>query len=261
MKKQKPPWLQRIPVDPNKLSFDELRYFKDVDAFLSEPVYGPEGLVYFLRCFKLLTVFAMTCVAENRYPPLTRCWEDLEKFFIDKHAFQDVVFVQAWIFFDFPFGNDGETLLDFYEEYLKNEIKKDHFQCFVDQMRKSRMGLYQEILSSRKTIKFRELITEQTTTIARNDEAFEKGEIFLTRLVEFKGQILQLGGAKRFPKADESKLLKLVRENLTCFNGSTEKEQYENLMKLAGPFWLSFLTSSASFPVLKSTHYHHYLKE
>ena len=259
MKKQKPPWLQRIPVDPNKLSLDELRYFKEVDAFLSESVSGPEGLVYFLRCFKLLTIFAVTCVAKNHYPPLTRCWNELEKFFIDKTAFQDVVFVQAWIFFDFPFGKDGETLLDFYEEYLKKEIKNDKFQYFVDQMRKTRMGLYRELLSSRKTIKFRELITEQTTTIARNDEACEKGEIFLTRLVEFKGQILQFGGAKRFPKADKSKLLKLVRENLTCFNGSTEKEQYENFMKLAGPFWLSFLTSNASFPLLKSTHYQHYL--
>ena len=261
MKKQKPPWLQRLPVDPKKLSFDELRYFKEVDAFLSEPVSGPGGLVYFLRCFKLLTVFAVTCITENLYPPLTRCWNELEKFFIDKSAFQDVVFVQAWIFLDFPFGNNSETLLDFYEDYLKKEIGNDRFQYFVDQMRKTRLGLYQEVLSSSKIIKLRELITKQTVSVASNDEACEKGELFLTRLVEFKGQVFHFGGAQRFPKADETKLVKMVLENLRCFDGTTEKEKYENFMKLAGPFWLSFLASGASLPQLKSTHYRLYLKE
>ena len=40
MKKQKPSWLKGIPIDPSKLTLDELRNFKEADRLLTGPIEG-----------------------------------------------------------------------------------------------------------------------------------------------------------------------------------------------------------------------------
>lgn len=44
--------------------------------------------------------FGLACVAEDKYPPLTRCWKDLERRFMRDPSFDDGVFVQSWVLMD-----------------------------------------------------------------------------------------------------------------------------------------------------------------
>ena len=84
-------------------------------------------------------------------------------------------------------------------------------------MKKSRLGLYQEILSSKKTTKFRELITGNTINTFRSVEEYEKGEIFLTSLVEYEGQVYQFGDPKCWPKEFKSQIEGFAREKIALF--------------------------------------------
>ena len=206
MKKKKPSWLKAIPIDPSKLTLDELRNFKEVDRLLTGPIEGPEGWAYFVRCFWFLTLFAIATIVDNRLPPLTRCWNELDKFFMRDKAFDDEIFVQSWIFFNFPVDKNGRTVLDYLDDFLTGTEGKANFQYFIEQMKKSRLGLYQEILSGKYTTTFRELITGNTIKTFRSIKKYEKGEIFLTRLVEYEGQVYQFGDPKGWPKEFKSQL-------------------------------------------------------
>mgnify|MGYP001562240298 CR=1 FL=1 len=80
MTKKKAAWLVTVPADLiPKLSLKELRAFKGTHAFLTEPIEGPEGLAYHIRGFRYLLFFSLACIAEDKYPPLTRCWKDLDR--------------------------------------------------------------------------------------------------------------------------------------------------------------------------------------
>lgn len=134
-------------------------------------------------------------------------------------------------------------------------------QYFIEQMKKSRLGLYQEILSSKKITKFRELITGNTIDTFRSVKVYEKGEIFLTRLVEYKGQIYQFGDPKCWPKEYKSQIEGFAREKLLYFDGINIEEKYMKLMKLGGPYWMSCVTSNPNFPILAPDHYLEYLRD
>ncbi len=164
-KKPSPAWLEalkRIKVDPYQLELKELRAFKDVDHYLNEPIIGSKEWEYLIRCFRFLTSFALITINEKRFPSLSNCWEELDRLFLHDGIFDDEVFVQSWIFFDLPLDTAQKTVLDYFEDIVaeKTDIF-NNFKYFIDCMKKSRLGLYQEILSSKKTIKFRELFTEK----------------------------------------------------------------------------------------------------
>ena len=260
LKKRNKSWLDRLPVDPRKLSFEELKDFKFVDKYLTESIDGPEGWSYCTRAFRFLTAFSMWCLYENKYPPFTKCWNELEKYFMNEEIFNDGVFVQAWIFINFPFGNNGETIIDYFSRSLENEFKNQDFDYFVNIIKESRLGLYQEILSSKKTTRFRELITGRVINTIRSVEHYEKGEIFLTRFVEYKGDIFQFGDPKCWPSEYRLQLENIVKDKLIYFDGKSVKEKYENFMRLAGPYWMSCVTSNTSFPILEPDHYKYYLE-
>jgi len=105
MSKKKPAWLSTIPADMvPKLSLEELRAFKGTHEFLTAPIEGPAGIAYHIRGFRYLLFFSVASIADDRYPPLSRCWRDLERLFMHAAPFDDDLFVQAWILLDFPFG-------------------------------------------------------------------------------------------------------------------------------------------------------------
>ena len=56
----------------------------------------PPGFAEYMRAYRFLLFFGIACVEENKYPPLTRCWKELEKLFMSDPAFEDGVFVQSW---------------------------------------------------------------------------------------------------------------------------------------------------------------------
>ncbi len=111
MAKQKSAWHSILPrgLPPSKFTLDELRTAKQAHAYLTERVQGPEGIAEYISTFRFLLLFGIACVAEDKYPPLTRCWKDLEKLFMSEAIFDDGVFVQSWILMDFPFGPEGQT--------------------------------------------------------------------------------------------------------------------------------------------------------
>ena len=258
-KKRNKSWLDRLPIDPKKLSFEELKGFKFVDKYLTESIDGPEGWSYCTKGFRFLTAFSMVCLFENRYPPFTKCWNELNKYFMNEEIFDDGIFVPAWIFINFPFGKNGESIIYYFSIFLETEVQNHDFDYFVEIMRGSRFGLYQEILSSKKTTKFRELITGKTINTLRSIDHYEKGEIFLTRLVEYKGNIFQFGNPKCWPSHYKFQLENNIKNKLEFYEGKSIKEKYDNFMRIAGPYWMSCVTTNTSFSILEPDHYKYYL--
>src|SRR5262249_9594537 len=140
-------WHAILPGGKTAASFslDELRAAKQVHGFLTEKVPGPADVAEHIRAFRFLLFFGIACVAEDKYPPLTRCWKDLEQRFMHDPAFDDGVFVQSWVLMDFPFGPEGQTALDYFEEFLKAipdmGPQFQSFQSFIEAARTSRLGL------------------------------------------------------------------------------------------------------------------------
>jgi hypothetical protein len=260
-KRQKPQWLRGLPIDPSQLTLDEARSFKEADRYLTEPIEGPKWWQYFMQCFRFLTAFALMTVAENRFPPLTACWNELEEDFMDDEIFDDGLFIQAWIFCDFPCASDDRTILDVFEAEFLQEPEKPYFTVFIDQMRASRFGVYQEVLRSDTTMRFRELITGNTVNTVRSIQDYEPGEVFLTRLVEYRGDMYHFGDPKCWPKTYATHVENFAREKLLGFHGTTITEKYHNFMRLAGPYWMSCVTSREDVPILPPNHYLHYWGE
>ncbi len=255
---RRPEWLKRIPINTNKLTLDELRNFKEVDNYLTGAISGSKSRQYFIRCYRYLTAFAIACVAENRYPPLTKCWNDLDKLFMREKIFEDGLFVQAWIFINFECGNDSETLIELFDEFISNDETEHNFSCFFSQMKNTRFGIYEEIISSHKIIKFRELITGDVINVHRSIKKFEKGELFLARLVEYKDETFIFGDPKCWPNEHKSVVEGFLNRKMTLFNGKTDREKYNNLMTKAGPYWMSCVSQNNNIPILDPFYYLQY---
>ncbi|MGA3124003.1 MAG: hypothetical protein ABSF69_24865 [Polyangiaceae bacterium] len=259
--KQKAAWLSILPggLDPAQFSLDELRSVREVHAFLSERIDGPQGIVEYIRGFRFLLFFGLACIAQDKYPPLTRCWKDLERLFMSDPAFDDGVFVQSWILMDFPFGPEGQTTLDYFEIFLKGAEVAPRFQRFVDEARKSRLGLHQDVMRTKKVAKFRELLSGNVISAFPSVEEYGKGEILLTRAMAYGNQVFLFGNPKGFPKETKTHLEDMVLNKLYFDDEATLEAQYEAFMKLAGPYWMSCVTKNDDTPILQPDHYRTYL--
>lgn len=254
-KRSTPGWLKSLPVDPSKLTLEELRHFKRADEFLTEPIEGPEGFQYMYGCYKLLLAYSAVIYSENRFPAFNRCYDDLLKTFLDDESFEDDLFLLSWILCDFPIARGGTTVLETMEEYLNKEIPGHDFQYFIDEMRNSRMGLYQEIISTKKTMKFRELFTGDVVSTLRSVDEFDKGELFLARVVKCKGDAFLWGDPKCWPKSYIAQIEGMVDRKLFYFDGETKQDGYRKFMKLAGPYWFSCVATNKDIPILQPDHY------
>jgi hypothetical protein len=264
MTKNEREWQSILPggLSPSKFTLDELRNAKQVHAFLTEPIPGPEGIVYLIRGFRYLLFFGIACIAENKYPALTRCWDHLKKVFLDDPTFDDHWFVQSWILMDFPFGPDRQTGLDYFEEFLKGTEMAPRFQPFIHESRRSRLGLYQDILRTKKVAKFRELISGRVIEAFPSINDYGQGEILLVRTMEYEGQVFLFGNAKGFPREARREIEEMVTNKLFYFDeGNDEAAQYETFMKLAGPYWMSCITKNEDVPIFSPDHYQTYLKD
>lgn len=261
-KKPTPDWLEalkRIKIDPNKLKLKELKAFKDANRYLTGSIEGPKEWEYLLRCFRFLTAFALGAIYEKQFPPLTRCWEEISRLFIHDKIFDDGVFLESWVFCDFPFGPENETVLNYFEDFIEKSDVASNFQYFINLMKSSRFGLYQEILSNKKNIKLRELFTNKVINIVNSIHEFEKGEIFLTRLIEIGGKSFAFGDPKCWPKEYKTDLEDLIYNKMFYFQAPSIIEQYEQFMKHAGPYWMSCVVSNQECPILDPDRYLVYL--
>ncbi len=264
MASPKPAWFSMLPgrLPLAKYSLDELRSAKAAHAFLTEEVNGPEGFGECLRSFRFLLFFGVACIAENKHPPLTRCWKDLEQLFMRDGAFEDGVFVQSWVLMDFPFGPKGETALDYFEEFLRGIDEAPKFQPFVDAARKSRLGLHQDVMRTKKVAKFRELLSGKVTEAFPSIEDYGKGEILLTRMLAYKDQVFAWGDPKGFPKERKTQIEDMVFDKMAIYSDAKDapEAQYEKFMKLAGPYWMSCVAKNDAVPIVAPDHYLTYLR-
>lgn len=247
--------LKKFGFDTEKLTFKELLAFKDADNYFNMPVIGTKDWQYLIKSFRLLTAFSFLTLYDNRFNSLKNCWNELEKLFINKEIFDDGLFIQSWIFCNFPLNNKNETLLDYFEVFLESGNMLDSYKPFIKSMRASRLGLYQEIISSKKKIKLKELFTSNIIEAENTVNEFEKGEIFLTRFVEFNNKIYFFGDPKCWPKEFKAQLEEMIMAKLFYFESSTLKGQYRKLMKYAGPYWMSCVVMDESCPILQPDRY------
>jgi hypothetical protein len=265
MTKRKPAWLSILPGGLSSSSFtlEELRAAKRTHAFLTEPIPGPEEFVDCIRAFRLLLFFGVACVAMNKYPPLTRCWKELEKLFMHQDRFKDGVFVEGWVLMDFPFGPNGETALDYFERFLGDEAGA--FGPFFDAARTSRLGLHQDVMRTKSVAKFRELVTGHVTEVFPSITEYAKGEILLMRLFPYRGQVFVFGDPKGYPKEARQKIEDMVEDKMLYFfdpvatPDAAAEAIYKRFMKLAGPYWMSCVTQNEAIPILPPDHYRGYL--
>ena len=266
MVKRKPAWLSTLPggLDSSRFTLDELRNVKEVFAALSERVDGPEVIADCVRGFRFLLFFGLACVVEDKHPPLTRCWKELEPLFIKDPALDDGIFVQSWIFMDFPFGPKGETTLDYFEAFLRSIPEGAQFQRFIDAARKSRLGLHQDVMRTKKAAKFRELLSGQVRTMIPSVQDYDKGEILLGRAIAYGDQVFFFGDPKGFPKETKTQIEEMILDKLFYVVDLEEElgpveAAYEKFMKLAGPYWMSCVTKNDDLPILMPDHYRTYL--
>ncbi len=262
-------WKDILPagISVSDLSLDECRNFKNFNALMesiTHDVQGPPGFRMFYQLMHHLLFYGICCIEENKFPALTKCWNELLPLFITNEQDSDWL-AYCWIFCDFPLSiNDDKTLIDHFATFsmnnaeLKNPIR-DHLSQFCSIMKASRLGLYQEILSSSKITKFQELFTKNTISTIRSVPYYESGEIFLTRIVSYLGDSFSIHDAKCFPPAFKNHVEGMVRNKMHFITASDDETiNYERFMKLAGPYWMSCTHENESIEIIPPDEYKNY---
>lgn len=237
-------------------------------SFINEPVPGPPGWQRLIRGFRGLTTFAMMNIQMGKYPSLTRCWNDLSGTFLadgegdGDNTYAHRLIVEAWVFCDFPVQETGKCLLGMFRDFLGECGALPEFQSFIDAMDGTRLGLHQEVGRTAGVIRFRELISGQTTEVFRSVSEFGKGEIFLCRIVLFEGVNYIFGDPKCWPKQYKTSVENMVLDKMYLYPkiGQTAgtvldlKDQFAVFMKIAGPYWMSCVSDDAEIPILTPDH-------
>lgn len=263
-KRKKPAWASIVPggkVLPT-MSLDELRNVKAVHELLTEKIPGPPVVGYTTRSFRFLKMYAIACIVENKHPALTRCWKELERLFMRDPALRDEFFVSSWILLNFPCGPDQQTLLDHFERFIREGNHQEQFAQFIQAVRPTRLGLYQEVLRSGSSVRYRELVTGRVVEAHPSLESGGSGEIVLGRLIELEGQKYFFGDAKAFPADARETIENMVIDKLFYVDeeASTPDGLYEAFMRLAGPYWMSIVAKNDNLPILNPDHYVSYLQ-
>jgi len=263
-------WKSLLPkkVTVDQLSFEQCRAFSDYYKILTRKVGGPVGYRVFYR-FKLhLLMFGMCCIQENRYPALNRCYEELTDYFLTD-IFDNEWMVYSWMFCDFPVEKNGDqTVLDYFYEFLtsqeqtmpKSELA--HLDAFYKAMRGSRLGLYEEILSTKKVTKFREMFTGKVINTVRSVPDYESGELFVGRIVSHLGNSFLIHDPRCFPPLVKQTVKQMYKDKFFYISDTMEDAvDYDAFMRLAGPYTMSVTNSDDQVPVLSPDHYKVYYRE
>lgn len=252
------------------MSLKECRAFKDFYALLksiqNDPA-APRGHRIFYELMHYLLYYGLCCINDNKFPALTKCWNKLTPLFLTK-KFDCDWFVFCWMFCDFPLDLRTKKVLldDFTDFFLSSGNLSDHFRehlpHFHSIMKASRLGLYQEILSSSKTTKFKELFTNTVISTVRGVPYYESGEIFVTRVVSYLGDNFSIHDSKAYPKEYKNHLEMMVKNKLFMISETgNDTEDYLRFMKLAGPYWMSCTHPDQESPILSPDEYkfYHYM--
>jgi hypothetical protein len=250
-----------LPVSADRLSFDELRNFKwFYDHIQTNDMTAPMTVKRAYRAFRFLYFFGCALIHERRYPALNRCWDDLRARFAHHPVFDDGVFLESWIFIDFPLDSTGRTTLDEFSAFCAAtpDAAAHEIESFIASAKASRLGLHQEIVSTSGTTKYKELFTGKVTSTLRSVPDYEPGEIFLGRIIESGGDRFLFGDPKNWPPGNRESLMGMVSNHLSVVPGRSETKKYERFMKLAGPYWMSCVCGDDEDEVLSPIHWRSY---
>ncbi len=267
---RQPEWMNVLPVDPSRLSLKELRNFKDFHRLINtdDMKEAPPSVRYFYQCFRFLYFFVLILIDEKRFPALNKCWDDLRARYSHMEIFEDGVFLESWIFFDFPITEDGRTVLDEYEASMKDSETLAKSQPFIQATRTSRLGLYQEVLSTSKVTKFKELFTNRVISTLRSVLEYNANEIFLGRIVQLEENQFLLGDPKCFPPNRKQALLDMVTDRILDLGYADPEfdrslpigDLYGKFMKIAGPYWMSVVCDDHDSEILQPHHHKKYYR-
>ncbi len=262
-------WKNILPpeIKINKLSFAECKAFKGYYELLTKKLSGPKGFNIFYPIKHHLLFYAMCCIQEQRFPALNNCWNELWQFF-KKAKLDNEWLMHCWILCDFPIDNKNNlTMLDYFYEFVVNNqfmenIHIEHINSFVKIMKASRLGLYQEILSTSKTTKFKELFTNKVISTIRSVPYYESGEIFLGRIINCFGDSFLMHDPVNYPSIYKDTVTDMVKNKLFYISESeSEIKDYEKFMKLAGPYWISATLGHEDDVIFSPDHYLSYYNE
>lgn len=263
MQNPTPDWIKLLPVGANKLGLDELRNFKAFHDLinvrdLADDV--PKSVKYVLRSFRFLYLFAVALIEEKRFPALNRCWDDLRKRYGDEAIFEDGVAAESWVFFNFPINKEGHTVLDEFEKFAVTSMDASlNLGVFIAAAKKTRLGLFQEILSTSRITKYRELFTEQVISTLRSVPDYVPGEIFLGRIIEIGDDRFLLGDPAGFPADSKKGLIAMVTNKMDDYGTADSlEENYRQFMRLAGPYWMSVISDDKDGEILMPDHWMSY---
>jgi len=262
-------WKNILPkeIDVGSLSLEDSRNFKEFFELLKSiksDVKGPLGYRIFNQIMHYLLFYGICCVEENKFPALSKCWNELSPLFL-KSEYDCEWLVHSWIFCDFPIErNKEDVLLDHFAIFIQEQPElpdnlKGHVKQFYLIMKASRLGLYQEVLSTSKVTKYRELFTNKSISTVRSIPDYESGEIFLTRIISYLGDSFAIHDSKSYPAEVKEMLENMVREKMHFISHTkNEAANYEQFMKLAGPYWMSCTHTDQSTEILSPDAYMYY---
>lgn len=259
-------WKTILPkkIDVNTLSLDQCRDFKNLYGSLNRKLKGPLGFRIFFKMMHYLAFYAICCVFENKFPALNKCWNELSPLF-GGNDFDNEWFFLCWLCCDFPLAsNSNRVLIDEFIEFVSKNAdlpkqEKDHYLQFCSIMKKSRLGLYQEVLSSSKVTKFQELFTDKVVKTVRSVPEYEHGEVFLTRIVSYLGDSFQIHNPQCFPPDYKDHIINMVKNKLFYISETgNDAHDYEQFMKLAGPYWMSCTHPENDVEIFNPDHHNNY---
>ena len=169
-------------------------------AFLTEAVQGPKGIGECLRVVPLPPVLRHRVRRREQVPAAHPVLEGAREAL---HARPGVRRRRVRPELDphgLPVRAKGETALDYFEEFLEGDRRRAAVQRFIDDARRSRLGLHQDVMRTKKVAKFRELFTGKVTEAFPSIEEYGKGEILLTRMMAYEDHVFVWGDPKGFPK-------------------------------------------------------------
>ena len=248
-------------VSPAAFTLEEVRAAKQTYGFLTEVIPGPEGIGYFSRGFRYLLFFGIACIAEDKCPPLTRCWKDLATLFMGDSAFDDDLLVQSWILMDFPFGPARHTALDYFDELLTGTDAGPQLQRFIDAARRSRLGLHQDVIRTKKLAKSASCSPATRSRRSRPSTSTARGRSCSPAPWPTATRSSSSETRRASPRRRRSRSKTWSSTSCsTSTKGTATTAQYEAFMKLAGPYWMSCVTKNEDVPVLAPAHYRTYLE-
>ena len=118
---------------------------------------------------------------------------------------------------DFPFGPARQTALDYFEQFLTGTDAGPQLQRFIDEARRSRLGLHQDVMRAKNLAKFRELFTGNVISAFPSIEEYGKGEILLARTMTYGDDVFIFGNTKGFPKEAKKQIEDMVLDKLFDF--------------------------------------------